>query len=179
MHKTYALIENEHVSNLVLAAGPDSLPGQKLLEAFPHTAVGDALVGGVLPGVRVPTVEEARAAKLAEVMDAYRAAFAPVEAVYPAAEREGWPVQEAEARAVLADPAAETPVLSLLVKLRDRGETVPALAAKVLANAGRWRMLYATLTGQQQRMYANVSALADAASVQAYLVTYQLPEVFQ
>ena len=122
-----------------------------------------------------PTLEEARAAKLAEVMSAYQAAFAPVEAVYPAAEREGWPVQEAEARAVLADPKAETPVLSLLVQLRDRNEMVTELAQKVLANAGQWRMLYAYLTGQQQRMYAEVSALETVEALQAYRVEYQMP----
>lgn len=128
-----------------------------------------------------PAMEEALAAKLAEVMRGYSAAFAPVEAVYPAAEREGWPVQEAEARALMADPQAETPVLSALVQLRARGETVAALAEKVLANAGQWRMVYAYLTGQQQRMYGEVTALAaqegiTGADVAAYPVEYRMPE---
>ena len=122
-----------------------------------------------------PTLDEARAAKLVEVMSAYQAASAPVEAVYPAAEREGWPVQEAEARAVLAGSTSDTPVLSLLVQLRGRGETEAELAAKVLANAGQWRMLYAYLTGQQQRMYADVSALKTVEEVQAYRVEYRMP----
>ena len=122
-----------------------------------------------------PTLDEARTAKLTEVMSAYQAAFAPVEAVYPAAEREGWPAQEAEARAVLAGSTSDTPVLSLLVQLRGRGETEAELAAKVLANAGQWRMLYAYLAGQQQRMYADVSALKTVEEVQAYRVEYRMP----
>ncbi len=129
---------------------------------------------------RPPTLEEARAAKLAQVMDAYQAAFAPIEAVYPSAEREGWPIQEAEARALLADPQADAatvaPVLSALVQLRARGETPADLAQKVLANAGQWRMVYAWFTGQQQRMYGEVSGLATVAEIEAYPVEYQLPE---
>ena len=130
--------------------------------------------------MQAPTLEEARAAKLAEVMGAYQAAFAPVEAVYPSAEREGWAIQEAEARALLADSQAEAasvaPVLSALVRLRARGETPAELAHKVLANAGQWRMVYAWLTGQQQRMYGEVSGLATVEEVQAYPVEYRLPE---
>lgn len=128
-----------------------------------------------------PTLEEAAAAKLAEVMSGYNAAFAPVESIYPAAEREGWAIQEAEARALLADPAADTPVLAALVQLRARGEAVADLAAKVMDNASNWRMVYAYLTGQQQRMYGEVSALTaqegiTAADIAAYPVEYVMPE---
>ncbi len=126
------------------------------------------------------TLEEAKAGKLAAVMAAYQAAFAPIEAVYPAAEREGWPIQEAEARAVLAEPesAPETlaPVLSLLVQIRGRGEAVADMAAKVLANAGQWRLLYASLTGQQQKMYADVSVLSTVEAVAAYPTAFHMPE---
>ena len=126
------------------------------------------------------TLEEAKSAKLAAVMTAYQAAFAPIEAVYPAAEREGWPIQEAEARAVLADPEgapeALAPVLSLLVQIRGRGESVAGMAAKVMANAGQWRLLYASLTGQQQKMYADVSALSSLEAVAAYPTTLHMPE---
>lgn len=129
------------------------------------------------------TLEEAAAAKLAEIMSGYNAAFAPVESVYPAAEREGWAIQEAEARALLADPAADTPVLAALVQLRARGEAVADLAAKVMGNATTWRMVYAYLTGQQQRMYGEVTGLAaqegiTAEDIAAYPVEYAMPEGF-
>ncbi len=161
-----------------------------------------------------PTLEQAVTAKLAEVMRGYNAAFAPVEAVYPAAEREGWAIQEAEARALQAafqtgtnadpvagqgagtdadpditptsnagadiDTASIAPVLSALVQLRARGESVADLAQAVLDNAARWRMVYAYLTGQQQRMYGEVSGLAaqdgvTAQDVAAYPVAYRMP----
>lgn len=133
------------------------------------------------PAPPAPTLEEALTQKLSEVMRAYTAAFDSVEAIYPAAEREGWTTQEAEAAAVLANPSASTPVLSILVNLRAKGETIAQLAQKVLDNAANWRVLYAYLTGQQQRMYAEVTALASgagvtAAHILAYEVTYLMPE---
>lgn len=132
------------------------------------------------PASPPPSLDEARAAKLSEVMFGYQAAFAPIEAVYPSAEREGWAVQEAEAKALMAspqgDPAVIAPVLSTLVQVRARGESAAALAARVLQNAGQWRMVYAYLTGQQQRMYGEVCGLADAGEVLAYPVVYHLPE---
>lgn len=126
-------------------------------------------------------LETVVAEKLAEIMKGYAAAFAPVEAVYPLQEREGWAIQEAEARAALTDPEAETPVLSALVQLRAKGETVTDLAGKVMQNSAQWRMVYAYLTGQQQRMYGEVMALAEQDGVTnediaAYPVQYWMPE---
>lgn len=125
--------------------------------------------------LQAPTLAEARTAKLSEVMSAYQAAFAPIEDVYPAAEREGWPIQETEARAVLADPKAKTPVLSMLIEMRGKKEKVKDLAAKILENATTWATVYAVLTGQQQRMYVEVSALGAVEAVQAYPVEYRMP----
>ena len=123
-----------------------------------------------------PSLEEARALRLAEVMRKYEAAFIPIELVYPKAEREGWAIQEAEARAALADPQAETPVLSVLAQMRARGETVAELAATVLANAAKWRAVYACLTGQQQRMYGEINGLMAVEDILAYPVAYEMPE---
>lgn len=128
-----------------------------------------------------PTKDESATQKLAEVMSSYAAAFSLVEAVYPPAEREGWPTQEAEARAVLADPEAETPVLSALVSLRCSGETVAELAASVLEKASVWRSLYAHLTGQQQRMYRDITSMAadervTADEILAYPVEFTPPD---
>ena len=122
-----------------------------------------------------PTLDEARAAKLMEVMSAYKAVFAPIEAVYPAAEREGWAKQEAESRAVLADPSTPTPGLALFVAGRGLGETVLEFAEKVVANSEHWWLLNAFITAQQQRMHREVSALATVEEVQAYRVEYQMP----
>lgn len=124
-----------------------------------------------------PSFEAALSAKLAEIMSKYSAAFAVIEQVYPAQEREGWPAQEAEAKALQADPNADTPVLSMLVQLRARGEKVAELAEKVILNAGQWRSVYAFFTGQQQRMYGEVVFLSEqegtkAEDIAAYPVEY-------
>ena len=124
---------------------------------------------------RPPTLAEARATKLAEVMAGYSAAFAPIEAVYPAKERETWAIQLEEARAVLANPEAETPMLSILVSTRGKGETVAAFAAIVMANNAMYRQFAAFITGQQQRMYAEVNALDSPAAITAYEVRYEMP----
>ncbi len=122
------------------------------------------------------TLEEARSAKLAEVMGKYKAAFAEIEIVYPSEEREGWPIQKEEALALRNNPQAETPALSMLVSRRGKGETVSELAEKVLQNAAHWPLVYAYITGQQQRRYAEVSALGTVADIQAYEVAYQVPK---
>lgn len=122
-----------------------------------------------------PTLEEAKSAKLAEVMTGYSAAFAPVDLVYPPAEREGWAIQESEAVAYMADQKAEVPVLTSLVTLRGKGETILELAQKVLENAIQWRGVYAHYTGQQQRMYSEVAALTLLEDVQSYEVVYTTP----
>lgn len=119
-----------------------------------------------------PTLEQVRATKIAEIMRAYDAAFAPIEAVYPAKERESWPIQLEEARAVLADPEAEAPMLSIQAAERGMGEGVAELAQKIVANNARYRVTAGRLTGQQQRMYAEVNALATAEDVAAYVVAY-------
>lgn len=125
---------------------------------------------------RIPSLEDAVESKINEIFNAYQAAFAPVKSSYPATEREGWTIQENEAIALYADPNANAPVLSALVAYRGRGETVMELATRVLQNAAAWRTIYASLTGQQQRMYREVSLLTTAQEVIAYKVNFIFPE---
>ncbi len=124
------------------------------------------------------TLEVARERKLAEVIGGYRAAFSKLDAIYPLEEREGWPLQKEEALSLQADPAARTPVLSGLVALRGKGESVAELAEKVLHNAALWAQVYTLLTGQQQRQFAEVNVLAAVEEIMSYPVHYQLPEGF-
>ena len=127
------------------------------------------------PDVVARKLKEAHAAKLAEVMAGYSAAFAPIEAIYPREERETWPIQLEEARAVLADPDAETPMLSIMVAVRGKGETIAEFAGVVMANNTMYRQFAAYITGQQQRMYAEVNALETLEAVTAYEVRYDMP----
>ena len=128
-----------------------------------------------------PTLEEALTTKLGEIMAGYSAAFAPVKAMYPDEEREGWPEQKEEARSYLSDPTVETPVLAELVRQRAAGETIAEFARLVLGNSAVWTAVYGRLTGQQQRMCREVLYLAEvdgitAEDILSYPVSYSLPE---
>ena len=137
------------------------------------------------PAAPPPTLEEAVESKLAEILSAYEAAFAPVEAKYPAHEREGWPIQLEEARAVAAaGPGAAygdiAPTLTAMLAERGLDESMEDFAALIITNNGVYRGVYAALTGQQQRMYRDVQAMAatpgvTADEVEAYPVKYELP----
>ena len=45
----YAMIDNNTVTNIIEADGPEALPGLTLLEALPTTDIGDVLIDGQLP----------------------------------------------------------------------------------------------------------------------------------
>lgn len=169
-------------------------PEEAVQEATPFWLPGDLwdapartmkeigpLPEGALPQPPEMPLEEAVKAALTKIMSGYAAAFGPVEAMYPAQEREGWSVQLEEARAVLADESADVPTLAAMVKERNNGETVRAFAQIIIANNAAYRAVYASLTGQQQRMYRDVQSMAatngiTAAHVLAYPVAYTLPE---
>ncbi|SBV92081.1 conserved hypothetical protein [uncultured delta proteobacterium] len=123
-----------------------------------------------------PTLEEAHAAKLAEVMTSYSAAFSPIESVYPKEERETWPSQLEEAISVLGGSTAETPMLSGLIAQRGLDESLQEFAQKVMVNNLIYRKLAGDITGQQQRMYREVNELKTVEEVQAYKVAYVMPE---
>ena len=68
-----------------------------------------------------------------------------------------------------------------MIKERNNGETVREFAQTIIANNTGYRAVYASLTGQQQRMYRDVMSLAatigvTTAHIQAYPVEYTLPE---
>ena len=129
-------------------------------------------------------LENAHAAKIAEIMDGYRAAFAPVENAYPAEERETWPIQLEEARAVFADPQADAsvaPMLAIMIEAREKDESLADFAEIVIRNNASYRLLAGSLTGQQQRMFSEVNDLAadedvTAEDIAAYPVVYVIPE---
>ena len=66
----YAVIEDNKVTNIIEAAGPDVLPGVVLMEAPDWTAIGDVLVDGELPGAPPepePDPETERLARIAQI----------------------------------------------------------------------------------------------------------------
>lgn len=78
---------------------------------------------------------------------------------YPPSERESWPVQTAEARALLADAAAATPWIDAAAAARalDRAE----LAARIVAKDNVYRAIHGALTGVRQRIEDDISAAGD------------------
>jgi len=113
--------------------------------------------------------------KLKEVLVKYQHCFEYLNLIYPPAEREGWSLQKEEAEAYLANNSTPTPMLSALVAMRGRGETVEQFAQNVLGHSAEFKQLYAWFTGQQQRKYAEVVALEEYEAIKAYEVVYDLP----
>jgi hypothetical protein len=94
------------------------------------------------------TEEEVRAAKLAEITSKFEAALAPIIREYPASERLTFELQEAEARAYVANNAVQTPLLTALAQAR--GIPLEELALKVIEKADTYKLVAGTLIGQRQ-----------------------------
>ena len=84
-----------------------------------------------------------------------------IAAGYPLSERESWPVQTEEARALESDPAAATPWIDAAALARglDRLE----LAARIRAKDADYRQVHGLLTGTRQRIEDQIDAAADDA----------------
>ena len=84
---------------------------------------------------------------------------------YPPSERESWPVQTAEARALLADPGAATPWIDAAAAARsiDRLE----LAARIVAKDEAYRVIHGALTGARQRIEDAIDTAGDDAEALA------------
>lgn len=85
---------------------------------------------------------------------------------YPMHERESWPVQLEEAKALQADPEATTPWLDACAAARglDKAE----LAARVLAKDAAYRLISGTLSGIRQRHEDAIAKLETVEQAQAY-----------
>lgn len=122
----------------------------------------------------VPPLEQAKAAKQAELVAGLEAAVAQQGAEYGPTERATWPQQAAEAAALAVDPAAETPLLSMMATMR--GITVADLAARVRRNQAAWLPLSGYVIGQRQALQDKLDAATTVEAVQAIIVTYSLPQ---
>lgn len=112
---------------------------------------------------------EQKAAKIKELADnlrqelasAYEARMSAIAASYPPSERESWPVQTEEAKALLADPAAPTPWIDAAATARglDRLE----LAQRIAAKNAQYRAVSGTLSGIRQRIEDQIDAAGSDA----------------
>src|SRR5450830_1350663 len=119
--------------------------------------------GGNPVYVETAPLADVKAAKLAELSEAFTQRIAVIRAGYPDDEITSWPEQKVEATAFTADPSANVPLLSHMAAAR--GITVADLAARVLANAAAWATMSGGLIGKRQKYEDAVNAAADAASV--------------
>lgn len=106
-----------------------------------------------------------KAAVVAAINSEYERRMEVISARYPASERESWPVQTGEARALLADPGAQTPWIDAAAAVRgiDRAE----LATRIIALDNAYRTVHGTLTGARQRLEDLVGAATSREEVLA------------
>lgn len=117
--------------------------------------------GGVpLPAELRPAAEIAAGLRLALAAE-YRRRMQVIAAGYPLSERESWPVQTEEARALEADPAATTPWIDAAALARGLDRLV--LAERIRAKDDAYRQVHGLLTGTRQRIEDQIDAAADDA----------------
>lgn len=121
----------------------------------------------------VPTLEEAKAAKLTTINAATDRAIAALTATYPDREIATFDKQEAEARAYTVNPTAPTPLLSALSKAR--GVPLDELARRVLVKADAFAVASGCIIGQRQALEDRLDACATVEEVEALIVTIAMP----
>ena len=115
-----------------------------------------------------------KARKLAEINAACDAALAALTASYPSSELLTFDKQEAEARALLADPEAATPFLTPLAAAR--GLETEELARKVIAKADAFTTASGHVIGLRQKDEDRLKAAQTVEDVATIVPEYRLPE---
>lgn len=117
--------------------------------------------GGVpLPAERRPAAEIAACLRQALTAE-YDTRIQVIAAGYPLSERESWPVQTEEARALESDQAAATPWIDAAAAARGLDRLV--LAERVRQKDDKYRQVHGLLTGTRQRIEDQIDAAADDA----------------
>lgn len=121
----------------------------------------------------VPTLDEAKAAKLSEINAAADRTIATLTATYPNREISTFDKQESEARAYAADPTASTPLLSALAQAR--GIELSELVQRVIAKADILAMASGSIIGQRQALEDRLDTCTTVEDVQAITVNIVMP----
>lgn len=118
-----------------------------------------------------PSLAELKADKRADLIADCESAIAAIRAGYPDSEVLSWSKQEAEARALVADANAATPLLDALAEAR--GIAKAELAVRVIAKADAFAAISGALIGKRQRLEDELDALpADATSEQVAAIVW-------
>ena len=133
-------------------------------DAIEHEALIAEVAATYVPPDLPPANELARELRTALAAE-YERRMQIIASGYPPSERESWPVQTAEARALLADPGAATPWIDAAAVARsiDRLE----LAARISAKDDAYRVIHGALTGARQRIEDAIDAAGDDAEALA------------
>lgn len=123
----------------------------------------DEAVQAIIDGF---TIEQARAARKAEISAYATAMRNRVIGGYSAGEMASWPLKLAEARAFQADPLADCPLLTM--EAQARGVPLASLAQRVQENATLFAGLEALIAGVEGMHRDAVEALGDFGQIAAY-----------
>ena len=115
--------------------------------------------------VDLGTLPVLKAAKRAEIDKTFCDRAAHLTAGYPEPERLTWPVQQAEALAIIANPAAPTPYLDGLAAARNI--TPEDMRARTVAVVQAFMQASQVLVGTRQRLQAQIEAAESAAAVES------------
>lgn len=153
-----------HNSTGAINAG-DQQPGERL--ATPEEI--EVIINGP-----TPTIEEARAAKIAEINAGYDSVMGYVQSGYPDREVLSWERQASQARAYRDDPALDIATRAAFVAAlaKTKGLTLEEMCRRILRNAESWEPVAAMLTGQRQLMEEAAWAAETTEQVSAIKVGY-------
>lgn len=123
----------------------------------------------------VPTLDEAKAAKLSEINAECQHMLESLTPTYPERELTTFDKQESEARAYTADSTASTPLLSALAQAR--GVPLDELARRVLVKADAFAVASGSIIGQRQALEDRLDACTTLEEVQGITVNIFMPGV--
>lgn len=144
-------------------------------ESCSVSAIADWLAAGNTPlPADQPSIDDLKTVQRAALIADCEKAIATIRAGYPENEVLSWSKQEAEARALVADSNAATPLLDALAG--ERGIAKAELAARVIAKADTFAALSGALIGQRQRLEDQLDALpVDATPEQVAAIVWSSP----
>ena len=125
-------------------------------------------------GPELLTLEELKAAKLAQINEGCQSALAALTSTYPEKELLTFERQEREARALLAGDGSDVAHITAIAS--GRGIPVEELARKIVAKADAFSLASGLLIGQRQKwedMLKNAKTKEDVTAIQP---VYSLPE---
>lgn len=126
-------------------------------------------------GPELLTLEELKAAKLAQINKDCQSALAALTPTYPEKELFTFERQEREARALLASDGSDVAHITAIAS--GRGIPVEELARKIVAKAEAFSLASGLLIGQRQRYEDMLEGAQTKDDVAAIQPVYTLPEV--